>query len=1526
MTNWDTSQVTSLANLFKDKSSFNTQLNWNTSRVTSLYQTFRGATSFNQPLNWDTSSVTILDYMFRSATSFNRQLDWDTSSVENMIGTFYQATSFNQPLDWDTSRVTSLNGVFYKATSFNQDVRSWDTSSVTSLYYTFYRATSFNQALDWDTSSVENMYATFSGATSFNRDISSWDTSSVTNVGYFVSNTYTRPLCQYEFRDLSQYDPNSTVCGAVCVDACTCSGPFRNRYQLKTQVDACLDVDATGATGNIGNWDTSNVTSMDRLFYNKNAFNQPLYHWDTSRVVSVDDFLQGAFAYEYKLWQPQFSSLPQYEPLFCTQINPLTDATLQNAVDYCLFKYPTGHENMTNWDTSQVTSLASLFEDRSDFNTTLNWDTSKVISLSRTFYNAKSYNQPITWDLTKVVDSTDFLTGADAFSQLLCQNAFRETQYFNKEECAQCVLVNGVCQHCVEGYWHDDQGLCELYDAITSSVVAPQKRVLEMESSKDGSHVIVAYDDGIEVFQGTTSIFSKSLSTGTHLVSISRTGKRIAYSDESGVQIMEFDGTTYVNDEVIDTSNKPVHALDIEESTLAYACEDDLVIKTQTEATWTDLYSTTKQGIRSMDSSSTYLVVGFPAANKVELYDLIFASYIDTYESASGDHFGWDVTIDDEHFAVGSKTKRETGVVDIYKLHVKPNHVASLDGEANDDEFGYRVDLSGKKLLVGARHNDDASHNAGHVRLFQTDDFASWTQVNGDFDGTISHGLFGSAIALAGESFFSSAPTPVPHTSVQFLPYTNAECSGTETTTLADGVQWFTGDSTSSHADREAQCAAHGLELCSYDQLCPSGQNTPPHRSPPYILYNYEFDGHCSTYLSNTHTATFNGLPFQDILEGCAGHCAANNGFIAYRGGSCYCVHDLTPCENTREGWRTYSIAHYKKIYKGLGICDGYIGATLTQIDMETVSGVTNYEKHSNAANKCSFHCRSYKGFMIYIPLDTDNEYYGNCYCTNSVDCSLDQTEIYGWRTYSNDFGSLVVPIVEETNGNKYVQVGDTDKYAMCERQTDNTFFVPAETTYACCKSESCHDVATSHNKSFFVEQKDFKYVHRGYCPVVEVEVALGSKDLAACAEECALEHTISFTPAGFRHDGDQCVCMSRVDCRGNLDSPWTGTDQWHSFEYTDSPIEKTCVTSDSCSETTQILSTETYMDPVDTERECMEYAVEQNTEFHNNIVESVENQFIVLNAPCGNGTIDTEAECATVANILFPGSTFHGAVPRTNVPFGCLFSGNDIHFNSNQTSTATTFPAGWGTAGSMCKGEKSDAFMFNGHCGDYKFNTNIAAPGNTLQAMRGSCSYHCRLYPGFILYDYTGSCYCTDHIFPYCSPSYRNSKTGWNTYSHGARPNGCITSDTDTTSATDTFFLTGSGAALPVNYSNVTGSSEPVVNFIIGDEPYTQVSTVCEEYSNGLCECEGDKVYEQTGCECPVGKVGPDCVECPSDSTFDYATRTCICAAGRYENNACVNDCGQGTVWQNGECVANLTAASAVELRNAFLVVEGCE
>ncbi len=99
--NWDVSNVTDMALLFKDESSFNQPLNkWDVSNVTYMNRMFDGAESFNQPLNkWNVSNVTYMNSMFWNAESFNQPLNnWNVSNVKNMAWMFEDASSFNQPL------------------------------------------------------------------------------------------------------------------------------------------------------------------------------------------------------------------------------------------------------------------------------------------------------------------------------------------------------------------------------------------------------------------------------------------------------------------------------------------------------------------------------------------------------------------------------------------------------------------------------------------------------------------------------------------------------------------------------------------------------------------------------------------------------------------------------------------------------------------------------------------------------------------------------------------------------------------------------------------------------------------------------------------------------------------------------------------------------------------------------------------------------------------------------------------------------------------------------------------------------------------------------------------------------------------------------------------------------------------------------------------------------------------------------------------------------------------------------------
>jgi surface protein len=152
---------------------------WNTSQVTSMRELYKGCSNFNDPIgNWDVSNVTDMYLMFFCAASFNQSLDsWNVSKVTTMFGMFWQASSFRQPLNsWDVGNVTQMGYMFSSASSFNQPLNSWDVKSVTNMEGMFYHAVSFNQPLDtWNVSSVVDMRWMFDGAAAFNQSLEDWE-------------------------------------------------------------------------------------------------------------------------------------------------------------------------------------------------------------------------------------------------------------------------------------------------------------------------------------------------------------------------------------------------------------------------------------------------------------------------------------------------------------------------------------------------------------------------------------------------------------------------------------------------------------------------------------------------------------------------------------------------------------------------------------------------------------------------------------------------------------------------------------------------------------------------------------------------------------------------------------------------------------------------------------------------------------------------------------------------------------------------------------------------------------------------------------------------------------------------------------------------------------------------------------------------------------------------------------------------------------------------------------------------------
>ena len=183
ISNWDTSKVTSMEELFSKAEAFNQPLdNWDVSNVTNMSAMFAETKLFNQPLDkWDVSNVTDMSFMFSGTESFNQPLaKWDVSNVTKMGYMFAETTLFNQPLDkWDVSSVTNMMSMFADTESFNQSLNDWNTSNCTNMSRMFSGALSFNQPIgDWNVGNVYYMNDMFYKALAFNQDTSSWDTSS----------------------------------------------------------------------------------------------------------------------------------------------------------------------------------------------------------------------------------------------------------------------------------------------------------------------------------------------------------------------------------------------------------------------------------------------------------------------------------------------------------------------------------------------------------------------------------------------------------------------------------------------------------------------------------------------------------------------------------------------------------------------------------------------------------------------------------------------------------------------------------------------------------------------------------------------------------------------------------------------------------------------------------------------------------------------------------------------------------------------------------------------------------------------------------------------------------------------------------------------------------------------------------------------------------------------------------------------------------------------------------------------------
>ena len=171
------------------------------------------------------------------------------------------------------------------------------------------------------------------------------------------------------------------------------------------------------------------------------AFN---LNWlDISNVTKLDQlFNVGIFNRQYIFWDVSdwdTSHVTSMVGTFngCKDICDLSkwDTSKVTSMVKMFYDCTTFNCNISNWDVSKVTRFESMFYGCSSFNQDIsNWDISSAENLSYMFYNCRKFNQPIQkWNITKNMDISYLLYGCTSFDQDLSLIDLRsfQTGYFD---------------------------------------------------------------------------------------------------------------------------------------------------------------------------------------------------------------------------------------------------------------------------------------------------------------------------------------------------------------------------------------------------------------------------------------------------------------------------------------------------------------------------------------------------------------------------------------------------------------------------------------------------------------------------------------------------------------------------------------------------------------------------------------------------------------------------------------------------------------------------------------------------------------------------------------------------------------------------------------------------------------------------------------------------------------------------------------------------------------------------------------
>ena len=214
----------------------------------------------------------------------------------------------------------------------------------------------------------------------------------------------------------------------------------------------------------IGSWDTSKVTTFERMFYNADNFNEDISKWDTSSVTNMSRMFCQAWIFN----QP----LDKWDTSNTTNMSGMFDGANEF------------NEDISGWDTSRVVDMSRMFWSAKNFNQPLDsWDTSRVTNMSRMFWSAKNFNQPLdSWDTSSVTNMSRMFHSAKSFNQNL--SAWGDK--LDKVKDMSSMFWGAKSLICDFFSWWETSEVCDLKDRIKDSGVEKLRDAIKkIEKTKD---------------------------------------------------------------------------------------------------------------------------------------------------------------------------------------------------------------------------------------------------------------------------------------------------------------------------------------------------------------------------------------------------------------------------------------------------------------------------------------------------------------------------------------------------------------------------------------------------------------------------------------------------------------------------------------------------------------------------------------------------------------------------------------------------------------------------------------------------------------------------------------------------------------------------------------------------------------------------------------------------------------------------------------------------------------------------------